>query len=327
MPFPERRAVLLLCACLAFGGLSCGRSPQPAAGYRIAIITFADAEPFEEMIAGFRVEMARQVPDSTAYSITVHSAQGDGGLLLSLVRDVEAQKPDLVLAASTPVLQAVVHERRKRPVLFTFIDDPVAAGVARPAGRLLPNVTGVITTARFEEIVPCLRAVAPAARRVGALFSPTDAYSVFSKNTMERIWQEQGIEFVAVPVFTSSEAGDAARTLFSRDVDAICQFPDAQIATTVPVLVAAAARADVPVFVQAANYAQAGAVLALGHDFAQIGEAAAAQAVRLMRGEAPSTVAPVTVERQRLEVNLRMARELELVVPPDILARADTVIR
>lgn len=327
MGFPERSAVLLLCACFALGGLSCGQASRPTAGYHIAVITFVDAEPFDEMIAGFRAEMARQVPDSATCSITVHSAQGDGGLLLSLVREVEAQKPDLVLAATTPVLQAVVHERRQRPVLFTFIDDPVAVGVTQPDGRLLPNVTGVLTAARFEEIVPCLRAVIPGARRIGALFSPTDAYSVFSKNAMERIWRGQGIDLVAVPVFTSSEAGDAARTLFSRDVDAICQFPDAQIATTMPVLVAAASRAAVPVFVQAANYAQAGAVLALGHDFTQVGKAAAAQAVRLMRGEPPASVAPVEVEKQRLEVNLRMARTLKLAMPPDLIARADTVIR
>ncbi len=306
--------VLLLTVLLA----GCGRGPD---NVHITLVKFTDAQPFATMAAGFDEQLARELA-AIPYTLEIKSAQGDVATLNSILDLAASDGTDIMVTTTTPVLQAAVRKLPSLPVVFTFIDDPVANGVATSDTQHLPNVTGVVTYTDFAAIVPVLRAALPGVRRAGALFCPTDNYSVYARGELTRVLAASGIELVTVPVATAQELPDAAAALCGMNLDCICQFPEPLTAGGFPALVQASRRARVPLFAMASDQAGAGAILGYGHDFTDVGRSAAELAARIVRGESPQAIPFVRVPHAQLLLNDDAATATGYTITPALRALA-----
>jgi ABC-type uncharacterized transport system substrate-binding protein len=131
------------------------------------------------------------------------------------------------------------------------------------------------------------------------------------------------MELVSVAANTASDVADAALSLISRRVDALCQIPGNLTASAFPAIAQAARRARLPSFVFQTSQIQAGAVAAVARDYHDGGRDAALIAARIMRGENPARIPFVPLTRMRLVVNPAAARAIGFVIPPSILGRAE----
>lgn len=315
-----RRIIYVTVALLLAAGLAgCGR---PAADeVRVTLVKFTDAQPFDMMQQGLAAQLKQELA-GTPYVLEVKSAQGDVGTLNSIMDLLANDGTKVLVTTTTPVLQTAVRKLPQLPTVFTFIDDPVANGVATSDTQHLPNVTGVITYTDFAAIVPVLRAAMPHLRRAGALFCPTDNYSVYAKNELTRVLAAAGMELVTVPVATPQELNDAAAALCGKGIDCICQFPEPMTAGGFPALVQAARRAKLPLFAMASDQAAAGAIVGYGHDFIEVGHAAARLVARIAHGETPAQLAFVRAGNEKLLLNPDAAAATGYTIPPALQALA-----
>ncbi len=260
------------------------------------------------------------------YEMTIRNAQGDMSTLNALVDAALTDRADLLMTLSTPTLQASIRKAPKLPIVFTFLADPVSAGVGADYNNHLPNVTGVPTGSAYQEVLELVRECLPNARRVGTIVVPSEVNTVYNRDQLVLAARKLGMEVVSVPASTSSELPDAALALCSMKLDAVCQVAGNLTATSFTSIARAARGAKLPAFAFMSSQAEQGAVVVVTRDYIDGGKEAAQLAVRVMRGESPSSIPIQPLRKTKTIVNLVAAREVGLAIPESLLKRADRVI-
>ena len=286
--------------------------------------TVVDVEEAEEGVrAGLRDSGLVEDRD---YSVRVRNAQGDMVTMNTLVDAAIIDRTDLLITFSTPTLQAAIQRSRGVPVVFNYVANAVWAGAGRSDTDHLPNVTGVYLPGAYDEMVALIREVLPQARVLGTLYVPSEVNTVYHRDQFGEAARKAGLEFVTVAANTASEVADAALSLASRKIDAICQLPGNLTASAFPTIAEAARRSGLPLFGFQTSAAEAGAHLVVARDYRDGGAAAARLAVRIMRGESPASIPFEPASETKLVANVEAARAIGLRIPETVLARAQRVI-
>jgi ABC-type uncharacterized transport system substrate-binding protein len=301
----------------------------PALGkkWRVDLIELNNVIDVEETEAGVLEGLpAAGLVKGRDYETTIRNAQGDMATLNSLVDAALAEKTDLLITFSTPTLQAAIQRARQVPIVFTYLASPTAAGAGKSDTDHLPNVTGVYFEVAFSEMFALIRECLPHVKTLGTLFVPSEVNTVFYRDRMQEAAEKAGLSLVTVPANTSAEVADAALALTTRKIDAICQLPGNLTAAGFPSIARAAERARLPVFAFQTSQLRTGASVVVARDYYDSGRAAAALAVRVMRGERPASLPFRAMPKTRIMVNLAAARQVGLEVPPAVTSRAATVL-
>ena len=200
------------------------------------------------------------------------------------------------------------------------------AGAGRSDENHLPNVTGVYLGGGYEDLLAIIRESFPSVRTLGTLFVPSEVNSVFHKDQLAAAARKVGLEVVAVAASTSAEVPDAALSLCSRQIDALCQIPGNLTASSFPSISQAARRARLPIFAFQSSQVRTGAAVVLARDYRDGGREAGLMAAKVMRGANPATIPFQLVSRTKLIVNREAARDFGLRLPATLIKRADEVI-
>ena len=282
--------------------------------------TVVDVEEAEAgVLAGLRESGLVEGKD---YRIRIRNAQGDMATMNSLVDAAISDKSDLLITFSTPTLQAAIQRSHGVPVVFNYVANAVWAGAGKSDTDHLPNVTGVYVPAAYDEMVALIREVLPQARVLGTLYVPAEVNTVYHRDRFSDAARKAGFEYVTVAANTASEVGDAALSLASRKIDAICQLPGNLTASAFPTIAEAARRARLPLFGFQTSAAESGAHLVVARDYRDAGAAAARLAVRIMRGESPAAIPFEPASETKLIANVKAASAIGLRIPETVLARA-----
>ena len=300
-----------------------GASPPFGHKWKIDVLEYVNVLDVEEAERGIRTGLAEAgLVDGRDFELTVRNAQGDMATLSALADAALTDGAELLFTLSTPTLQATMQRARDVPIVFTFVADAVAAGAGRSNEDHLPNVTGVPTGAAYEEMLTLIRQSMPEAKRLGTLFVPAEVNSEYNKTQIERAAPRYGFELVSVPVNTSSEVADAALSLLTRRIDAICQAGSNLTTAAFASIAEPARRAGIPVFGFLSSDARNGAVLVAARDYFDGGRTAGVLAARIMRGESPKGIPFQPLQSMRILANPAAARDVGLTIPQAILDRA-----
>lgn len=295
--------------------------------WRVRLIEFNDVLDVEETEEGVMAGLREAgLVEGRDYEVKVQNAQGDMATVNSLVDAAITEGADLLITLSTPTLQAALRRARNEPIVFTYLASAIAAGAGRSDTDHLPNVTGVYMVGAYDEMMTIIREYFPSVRVVGTLFVPSEVNSVFHKDKLVEAAQRVGIEVVAVAANTSSEVADAALSLCSRKIDAVCQIPGNLTASSFPSIAQAGQKAGLSIFAFQSVQARGGAAIVLSRDYYDVGREAAFVATRVMRGENPALIPFYPFTATKLIVNLEAAKASGLNIPDSLLKQADEVI-
>ncbi len=324
--------VLILAASAVLLLSDMGRRARPSGSlgkrwkvYLIQYNNVVDVQESEEgVLEGLRDSGLVEGRD---YEAKVVNAQGDMATVSALVDAAVNERADLLVTFSTPTLQAAIRRApASTPIVFTYVASAVAAGAGRSEQDHLPNVTGISTSAAYDDLLGAIRQWFPQVRRLGTLFVPAEANMVFHKANLERAAQRAGYQLEVVPVSTATEIADAATALTARDVDAICQVPGNLTAAGFGSISRAAQRARIPVFAFQKSQAKDGALVVAARDYRDAGHEAARVAAGIMRGDTPAKIPFRNFNRTKFIVNLDAARALGLTLSPALVQSAQELI-
>jgi ABC-type uncharacterized transport system substrate-binding protein len=259
------------------------------------------------------------------YRISLASAQGDIATANSIIDAAVTEGDDLLISLSTPMLQASIARAQGTPIVFTLVANPLLAGAGKSDTQHLPTVTGNYLLGPFAEMVALVKELMPGLRRVGTVFCPAEANSVFSKDTLKAATEKAGIELVTVGADTPSEVPDAALSLGTRKLDAILQIADNLSSSTFTAIVRASEKYHLPLFSFDGSQAGRGPVLTLSRDYYDGGREAGHLAARVMRGADPATIPFQLVKKVSFNLDLAQARAAGLTIPRRLIERADHV--
>jgi len=295
--------------------------------WKVTLIEFVQVLDVEECEKGlFQGLNDSKLIKGRDFDLEIMNAQGDMPTVSSLIDAAVTNGSDLIITMSTPTLQAAIKRAGRTPVVFTYVADAVAAGAAKSDTDHLPNVTGVYFQAAFEDMLKIMKQTLPDLHSVGGLYVPAETNMVFYKGKMDAAAQKAGINFVWLPVNTSTDVPDATLALCSQKIDAICQVPGNLLAASFPSLVAPANQARIPIFAFQTSQVYNGAVMALGRDYFDAGHQTAEIAARVIRGESPGKIPLINFSKTKVILNYKAAKNLNLKFPQSLIQQAKETI-
>jgi ABC-type uncharacterized transport system substrate-binding protein len=293
---------------------------------KLNLVEYLDTPNVEINREGIRDGLAKAgLVEGRDYELILRNAQGDMAALNTIMDATASDGSELLITSTTPALQAALQRAGKRPVVFSLVANPMAAGAGRSEEDHLPNITGAYVNAPHAEGLAALRRCLPNLKRVGTLFVPAEVNSVYYKDELVKAAGALGIEVELVGVSNSGEIADAALALCSRNIDAVCQISDNLTGASFASIVQAASRARLPLMGFASGQAASGAFMTISRDFYDGGVESAAMAARILRGESPAVIPFQMVTKIKYDFNHASASSIGITIPKDLLQLGESV--
>ena len=252
------------------------------------------------------------------------NAQGDIPTLSLIMREFIQQGATHVATMSSVATQTAMKVITDRPIIFGSVANPyvINAGTSPTAHR--PNVTGAEIPLPVDSALSVAHAAFPTARVWGTLFDPADPFAEHYLGVAKRMAERLGIRFVTVACTSTQDIATSVQALRAQGVGGIMQIPSIMIGGGFPALVKQARELGIPVV--SSNTGYEGAPLSLGASFYDNGYAQGTLMIRVLRGESPANIPFLVSAKPLMVVDLGAAADFGVTVPPEVIARASSVI-
>jgi putative ABC transport system substrate-binding protein len=188
-------------------------------------------------------------------------AQGEIVNIASILHNFDSENVELVIAMTTPVLTAAVNAVKKKPVVFTYVYDPVAAGAGKTLVDHLPNITGTGSFPPVGETIDAIQKLVPQLRSVGTLYNTSEANSRKVISVARELFQKRGIKLEEVAITSTSEVFQAAQALTARQIQALWITGDNTAIQAFEGIAKAASDARLPLVINDPEFTQKGALV------------------------------------------------------------------
>lgn len=319
------RFIAILVALVGFGAIA---EAQQARVYRVGVLL--PGGPFYETIDGLKAGLRELgLEEGKQYILTIRDTKGNAKMAEEAARNFEREKVNLIYAVATSVVTAAKGATASVPVVFGVGSDPVTGGLVesfvKPGGRL----TGVhyfvrdLTAKRLE----ILKEILPKLSRVVTFYDPNNRVAMEAAKSGREEAKRLGLKFVERHVTSVAELQQALQALKPGEADAYFYTPDAMVASQAQLIIDTARGKKLSTMFHEQSLVVKGALASYGQNFHEVGRASAKYVQRILNGTQPRDLRVETIENIELAINLQTAKALGLTIPPNVLVRADKVIK
>ena len=243
-------------------------------------------------------------------------------------REFVRNRVDLIVAFESQTVRAAKAATSDIPVVFLLVVDPVAEGFVKSVSRPGGNMTGFggpgdvpgKQIELFKEVVPSLR-------RFLALIDPKDPVAQRSMVEVRTAAENLKLLLVEREAVTQADITRIFSSLKPGDVDGVF-IVSPNLRTKFPSLILRlASEKRLPLAIHRKELVEQGALFSYAHDLASVGPPAAQYIDRIFKGAKPGDLPFQEPPRFEFVVNLKTAKQIGITIPPNVLARADRVIR
>jgi len=325
-------ALLLLVASAALewsGPLHAQTRAVPVVGF---LSTASPASRGGEQLAAFHGGFRQEgYTEGENVRIEYRWANDDYGRLRTLAKELVALRVAVIVAAGGHVSALAAHDLTKEiPISFTTVTDPVKSGLVKSLNHPGGNATGTagLTSELDPKRLELLYAMKSSAAVVGVLINPNRpgleiqlrdlraaADRLKLKLEIQEATGDRDINF-EVPF----------QGFASQRVDALLVAADPMFNNRRAQVLALAARCSLPAIYQWREFVTGGGLMSYGPSITEAYRQAGVNAGRILKGTKPGDIPVVQPTRFKLAINRITAKQLDLTVPPALLAIADEVI-
>ncbi len=249
--------------------------------------------------------------------------------LRDLARDLARANVELVVAATSPAVQAAKEATQTIPIVMTNAGDAVATGFVASIARPDANITGL--SMMGGELVgkqlQLLTEVVPNLSGVALLWNPTNSSNAPQLRYAQDAARTLGIRLHPFEVRGPGEIEKVFAAMIKEHVGAVIVVLDSMLVANRIRMAELAAKTRLPTMYGLTDHVKAGGLMAYGPDIADMYRRAARYVDRILKG---SKVTDLPVEQPtkfELIVNLTTAKALGLAIPSSISTRADQLIQ
>ena len=259
------------------------------------------------------------------------TSEGRPGRNPDLIADLVRLKVDLIVAEGTSPSLAAKKATATIPIVMVSTTDPVGTGIVASLSHPGGNVTGLttITGELGGKLLDLLKEVVPGVTRVVIPGPPPGSPSAdFFLKATELPARALKIHVIRTTVNGREDYENVFRVAAKERAQALL----VRIPPFVPVeqrkqFVELAAKKRLPAIYQASNWVEVGGLLSYGDDRNLQFQRAAVYVDKILKGTKPADLPVEQPLKFEFVINLKAAKQIGLAIPPNVLVRADRVIR
>jgi putative ABC transport system substrate-binding protein len=255
--------------------------------------------------------------------------EGKADRLPELAGELARLKPDAVFTAGTPAIFALKDATQTIPIVFFSTSDPIGTGIVASLAHPGGNITGisVLATDLWPKRLELLKEIFPKLSKVAMVWNKGNAGMALEAKATEQVALPLGITVQDRGVTEPKEI-DTVFALMTIDQ------PDGFLALMDPVLnsyqrriLDFIAQHRLPAIFENRTWVEAGGLMSYGADYADAHRRAATLMDKILKGAKPADLPIEQPTKFELVINLKTAKQIGLTIPPNVLVRADRVIR
>ena len=298
----------------------------PPIGYLAGSSLAANAARFEAFRQGLR-ELS--YVEGKNIVIERRSAEGKSDRLPALAAELVRLKLAVIVTSGGRVTRAAKEATNTIPIVMTFDNDPVGNGfvasLARPGG----NITGLsalapeLTGKRLE----ILREVVPKLSRVAVLGTSTVPSYAQVIRELELVAKAFKVQLQYLDVLDSKDIEPAFRAASKGRAEGVLTLTSGILFSHRPQLAELAVKNRLPAIYNDSQYVEDGGLMFYGVSFLDLDRRAATYVDKILKGRTPADLPVEQPMKFEFIVNLKAAKQIGVTIPPNVLVRADRVIR
>ena len=322
-----KKVICFALASLLFALCFYAEAQQPKKVPRIGVLSPGFPGP-SPLVDAFRQGL-RELGYVEGQNIAVEYrfAEAKPEALPDLAGELVRLKVNVILTINTAASQVAKNETKTIPIVFTYVADPagLVASLARPGG----NVTGLTTIAaelsgkRLELIKEAL----PGISRVAYLWNSANPTATRVFRETELASPQLGIQLQPLKVQGADEFQSAFKVATGKRAGVLFVWEDAVLLPHRTRILDLAAKHRLPAASQYREFAEAGGLLSYGPNLPDQFRRAAYYVDKILKGTKPADLPVEQPRKFEFIINLKAAKQMGLTIPPNVLARADKVLR
>ncbi len=262
-------------------------------------------------------------------AVEYRAAEGDVTKFPEFVAELRRLKVDLIFAFTAAAVQAAKKEMPTVPIV-SITPDPVASGLVASLAHPGGTITGLSTLAGTEiygKYVELIKETVPRLSRVGFVYNSTNPFSPLALKETEAAARAFKMSFMSFDARAPEQLDAVFAAAKKQRVGALVIMQDAMILAQRNRVAALAVKSRLPALYGITEHVDAGGLMAYAANRPDIFRRAATYVDKILKG---ATAGDLPIEQPikfEFVVNLIAAKQIGLTVPPNVLVRAQRVIR
>ena len=324
----KKMVAVLVSAMMTMGLLTGCKSSGSKSGdaeYTIGISQFAEHGSLDNCREGFIEGLKEEgIEEGENLKIEYKNAAADQGTAKQISDTFVSDKVDLICGIATPSAQAAFNSAMKSdiPAIYTAVTDPAEAKLVDDEGNPVGEITGTSDELPIKEQLEMIREILPDAKKVGILYTTSEANSVSALSTYKKLAGDYDLEIVEKGVTQTADISLAAEELLG-EVDCLTNLTDNTVVNSLATILDKANAQKIPVFGSEIEQVKLGCLAAEGLDYIKLGKQTGKMAAQVLKGEKKaSEIKYETISEPGLYVNTKAAENLGITIDESLVSQA-----
>jgi putative ABC transport system substrate-binding protein len=254
-------------------------------------------------------------------------ADGKLDLLPALASELVQLKVDVMVTSSVAGVLAAKNAAGTIPIVFAAVSDPVGTGLVASLARPGGNVTGlsIFAPELSGKRLELLKEAFPKARRVVILWNPTsDALSFTEMQAAAKVLH---VQLLSMEVRGANDFESGFLLAKKENAQALVTMPTPVVNSNQTQILDFVVKNRLPAMYAVPEFVEAGGLMSYAPNYADQFRRAAVFVDKILKGTQPADIPVEQPMRFEFIINLKAAKQIGVTVPPNVLVRADKVIR
>ena len=325
-----KKIFLWLSVVAALGGTAITDAQQVKKVARIGFLASSSSERVKSRLAAFQQGLRELgYVEEKNVIIEYRSAEGKFERLPEIASELVRLKVDLLVVEGAPAAHATKNATSVIPIVIGNAADPVGTGLVASLARPGGNITGLsdfnlgVVTKRLE----LLKEVVPSASRIAVLWNPTNPTNPLQLKETQVAAPGLGVTLLSLEAKGADDIERAFSAIRKERPGALIVIGDPMFGTQQKRITQLTIKSRLPAIYGAPESVDAGGLMSYGTNFADLFRRAATYADKILKGTKPADLPVEQPKKFEFIINLKAAKQIGLIIPPNVLARADRVIR
>ena len=326
----RKTVIVVWLVALALASLPLAYAQQPKKIPRIGFLSPTPPAAISARMEAFRQGL-REFGYVERQNIAIEYRWGEGrsDRLPEFAADLVRIKVDVIVTAGPQATRAAKEATATIPIVMAFDNDPVGNGfvasLARPGG----NITGLSTL--YPEIsgkqLELLKEIVPRLSRVAVLGTSTQPGNAQSLRETELAAEAFGVQLQYLEVLAPKDFETAFRAANKGRAEAVLVLQSFVLTSQRKQLVDLAVKNRLPAIYNRREFVEDGGLMTYSVSSTDLFRRAATYVDKILKGAKPADLPVEHPKKFEFIINLKAAKQIGLTIPPNVLARADKVIK